>query len=68
MSSEKVVVPADKPYIFLEGEGSNVTLIQWGDFGSSSDSSTFKMYADNFVACDISFKVKFDKKTLLLFR
>jgi hypothetical protein len=58
MSREKVEIPPDKPYIVLQGESNRITLIQWGDFGDSERSATFNLYADNFVARDITFKVK----------
>ena len=58
MSSEKVVIPRDKPYIILEGESRRASVIQYGDSGSSLDSTTFKLYAGNFLARDITFKVK----------
>ena len=62
MSSEKVEISKDKPYIILEGESHSQTVIQWGDFGSSLESSTFKLYADNFMARGITFKVEYLKK------
>lgn len=58
MSSEKVTISQDKPYIILEGESRSRTVILWGDFGSSLESSTFMLYADNFMARGITFKVK----------
>lgn len=58
MSREKVEIPPDKPYIVLQGESSRLTFIQWGEFGDSGTSATFKLYADNFVARDITFEVK----------
>ncbi|XP_075663196.1 putative pectinesterase 29 [Castanea sativa] len=39
------------------------TVIQWGDFGSSLESSTFKLLADNFMAREITFKNTFDNVT-----
>ena len=58
MSSEKVEISEDKPYIILQGENRMMTVIQWGDFGRSLESSTFKLLADNFMAREITFKVK----------
>ena len=55
--SEKVLIIEGKEYIFLEGESSRKTVIQWGDSGSVIESPTFKMFADNFVASKIGFKV-----------
>ena len=46
MSSEEVEISEDKPYIILQGENRMMTVIQWGDFGSSLESSTFKLLAD----------------------
>ncbi|KAM4106781.1 hypothetical protein ACB094_04G091500 [Castanea mollissima] len=58
--NEKVIISQDKPYIILEGESPSRTVIQWGDFGSSLESSTFMLYADNFMARGITFKNTFD--------
>ena len=58
MSSEEVEISEDKPYIILQGENRMMTVIQWGDFGSSLESSTFKLLTDNFMAREITFKVK----------
>ncbi|WCJ43067.1 Pectin lyase-like superfamily protein [Euphorbia peplus] len=54
--NEKVVVPADKQFIFLQGESRRTTVIQWGDYGDSVQSSTFILNADNFVAVGITFQ------------
>ncbi|OAY42403.1 hypothetical protein MANES_09G177300v8 [Manihot esculenta] len=53
---EKVVIPGDKPFIFLQGESKDTTSIEWGESGSSTQSATFTLNADNFVAADLSFK------------
>ena len=58
MSSEKVEISEDKPYIILQGENRMMTVIQWGDFGRSLESSTFKLLTDNIMAREITFKVK----------
>ncbi|KAK9996356.1 hypothetical protein SO802_021042 [Lithocarpus litseifolius] len=58
--NEKVIISQDKPYIILEGESLSRTVIQWGDFGSTLESATFKLYADNFMARGITFKNTFD--------
>ncbi|KAM4114691.1 hypothetical protein ACJW30_04G088500 [Castanea mollissima] len=58
--NEKVEISKHKPYIILEGESRSRTVIQWGDFGSSLESSTFKLYADNFMARGITFKNTFN--------
>ncbi|KAK6919349.1 Pectinesterase, catalytic [Dillenia turbinata] len=54
--NEKVKIPREKPYILLEGESSKSTIIQYGDHGSSIESSTFTLEADNFAARHITFK------------
>ncbi|OVA13603.1 Pectinesterase [Macleaya cordata] len=53
---EKVVIPKDKPFILLEGEGRSRTMIQWGDHGQLNESPTFRSFADNFVARRVGFK------------
>ncbi|KAH7574595.1 hypothetical protein JRO89_XS03G0318000 [Xanthoceras sorbifolium] len=54
--SEKVMIPREKPFIMLDGEGQATTLIQFNDFGNSITSSTFQLRAENFVARGITFK------------
>nr|CAN67070.1 hypothetical protein VITISV_020103 [Vitis vinifera] len=53
---EKVNIPIEKPYIFLEGHGAEATIIKWGDHSETNQSATFTSSADNFVAKDISFQ------------
>ncbi|XP_042453750.1 probable pectinesterase 67 isoform X1 [Zingiber officinale] len=54
---EKVVIPEDKDYIFLRGSGKGRTAIVWDDSSTNNTlSSTFIVWADNFVAFGISFK------------
>ncbi|KAL4636595.1 hypothetical protein ACB092_03G020100 [Castanea dentata] len=53
---EKVMIVKEKPYIILKGIGKSSTVIEWGDSGNSMESSTFKLYAPNFMARDITFK------------
>ncbi|KAK6260351.1 Pectinesterase, partial [Theobroma cacao] len=53
---EKVTIPANKPCIFLEGAGSKLTSIEWGDHMDTCDSATFTSSPDNIVAKGISFK------------
>ncbi|KAL5996470.1 hypothetical protein ACLOJK_026550 [Asimina triloba] len=53
---EKVLIPEDKPFIFLEGEGAQTTIIYWGDASDTRKSPTFEVRADNFVAKYITFK------------
>lgn len=56
--SEKVSVPEDKQFIVVEGENRANTVIQWGDAGDVVKSTTFTILADNFVAKNITFKVR----------
>ena len=58
MCREKVNIPVDKLYIFLEGNGAKATIIRWNDHSEAHESATFTSLADNFVAKDISFEVK----------
>ncbi|MQM18414.1 hypothetical protein Taro_051405 [Colocasia esculenta] len=54
---EKVHVPESKPYIFLRGNGKGRTWIVWNDSSSvNSESATFTIQANNFIAFGISFK------------
>ncbi|KAM6565043.1 hypothetical protein CsatB_025041 [Cannabis sativa] len=46
---EKVVVPADKPYITISGTKASVTIITWNDSGDIFDSPTFSVLASDFV-------------------
>lgn len=61
------MIPRNKPYIILEGDPRHVTAIEYGDFGSVIDSPTFKLFADNFVARNIIFKVKIHVDSVCLF-
>ena len=58
MCREKVNIPIEKPYIFLQGNGAKATIIKWSDHDEIDQSATFVSSADNFVAKDISFQVK----------
>ncbi|XP_043718038.1 probable pectinesterase 68 [Telopea speciosissima] len=63
---EKVVVPAKKPYITFQGEGKEVTVIEWhdraGDRGPNGqqlrtyNSASVSVFANYFSARNISFK------------
>ncbi|RVW97938.1 putative pectinesterase 55 [Vitis vinifera] len=55
-TSEKVIVPKEKQFIFLEGKSRRTTIIQWRDAGNSKNSSSFILHADNFAASYITFK------------
>ncbi|KAK3017700.1 hypothetical protein RJ639_003293 [Escallonia herrerae] len=50
---EQVRIPADKPYIYLKGEGSGKTQIVWGE--TLLHSATFTSEADNIIAESITF-------------
>lgn len=52
------MIPKEKPYIVLEGDPKFPATIEYGDAGSVIGSPTFKLFADNFVARSIIFKVK----------
>ncbi|KAI6684582.1 hypothetical protein NL676_030495 [Syzygium grande] len=54
--NEKVKIPITKQYIFLEGESSETTTIQYLDAGKATEAATFQVYADNIVASNITFK------------
>ena len=57
---EKVVIPITKPYITLQGEGRNRTVITWNDTAAAVGtlmSASVVVESDHFIARDISFKV-----------
>ena len=60
--SEKVIIPQNKSFILLEGEGRQQTSIEWADHAggdsSTADSPTFAAHSADFVARDITFKVR----------
>ncbi|XVF88674.1 hypothetical protein PTKIN_Ptkin19aG0069400 [Pterospermum kingtungense] len=47
---EKIVVPADKPFITISGSKANGTVITWNDSGNIFESPTFSVLASDFVA------------------
>lgn len=58
-------IPANKSFILLEGEGRQQTSIEWADHAGggggdsgTADSPTFASYAADFMARDITFKVR----------
>lgn len=57
LSREQVLIPEDKPCIYLEGAGSNSTSIQWG----SHVNATFESNANNTAAKGITFVVKLNR-------
>ncbi|KAL9248240.1 hypothetical protein vseg_021584 [Gypsophila vaccaria] len=54
--NEKVTISQEKEYIILEGEGRRITVIQSADGGEFFKTSTFTLFASNFVARKITFK------------
>ncbi|KAM0832812.1 hypothetical protein ACQ4PT_064658 [Festuca glaucescens] len=61
---EKVLVPLNKSFILLEGEGREQAFIEWADHaGGDTDtasSPTFTSYPTDFMTRDISFKNTYD--------
>ncbi|KAK1695158.1 hypothetical protein QYE76_011855 [Lolium multiflorum] len=61
---EKVLVPLNKSFILLEGEGKDQTFIEWADHAGgdtvTASSPTFTSYPTDFMARDISFKNTYD--------
>jgi pectinesterase len=58
---EKVIIPASKPYLTLQGEGRNRTVISWHDSAASVGtlmSASVIVESDHFIARDISFRVR----------
>jgi pectin methylesterase-like acyl-CoA thioesterase len=59
--SEKVIVPSTKTNVTLQGQGYTSTIIVWNDTASSAkgtqNSASVGVFADDFVAKNISFKV-----------
>ncbi|ESW17001.1 hypothetical protein PHAVU_007G201900, partial [Phaseolus vulgaris] len=53
---EKVKIPVNKPCIFIQGRGKDVTTITFDDHVAPNSSSTFTSFSDNFVASDITFQ------------
>ncbi|KAK7356160.1 hypothetical protein VNO80_15426 [Phaseolus coccineus] len=53
---EKVQISVNKPCIFIQGQGKDVTTITFDDHLAPNTSSTFTSFSDNFVASDITFE------------
>ncbi|GLT71600.1 hypothetical protein SLA2020_436060 [Shorea laevis] len=56
--NEKVIIPREKPNIFLRGGGESrtSTRIQFSDGGSSTESAVLQVNANNFICTDIEIK------------
>ncbi|KAK4766666.1 hypothetical protein SAY87_008308 [Trapa incisa] len=57
-SSEKVIIPQEKPFIALVGKGHESTHIVWDDHESIHQSPTFTVLSDNIVVQGIGFRVR----------
>lgn len=55
---EKVTIPRDRPYIYLKGEGTRNTVLQWNAHGSIDTTATFSSLADYTIARGIKFVVR----------
>ncbi|XP_057955049.1 probable pectinesterase 29 [Malania oleifera] len=60
---EKVIIPKEKPYIYLKGEGKRKTNVVWDDHDSVVQSPTFMSMADNFFAKSITFTNSYNLPT-----
>ncbi|XP_058084041.1 probable pectinesterase 29 [Magnolia sinica] len=58
---EQVIVPIEKPFIMLEGDGPRSTIISWGDAEDLIASATFSVWAGNFVARRITFENTYNR-------
>lgn len=52
------MIPRDKPFIYLKGEGKRTTLIVWNASDNIATGATFSSEADNTLAQDITFTVR----------
>ncbi|XP_047938694.1 probable pectinesterase 29 [Salvia hispanica] len=52
---EQVVIPYDKPFIYLKGAGRKKTFIVWNGHGPINETATFVAQADNILARGITF-------------
>ncbi|KAK3194304.1 hypothetical protein Dsin_025614 [Dipteronia sinensis] len=58
---EKITIPYNKPYIFLEGAGIKSTSVEWSDHDKTDTSSTFTCIPDNILVKGITFKNTYNK-------
>ncbi|EXB53028.1 Putative pectinesterase 10 [Morus notabilis] len=59
--TEKVTIPPDKSYIFLQGLGREKTIVTFFDHERTDTSATFSSSSDNVVAKGISFKNSYNR-------
>ncbi|KAL6582000.1 hypothetical protein OROMI_006014 [Orobanche minor] len=52
---EQVIIPFDKPYIYLQGAGKRKTIVVWDAHDSTATSGTFTSQADNIIAKSLTF-------------
>ena len=55
---EKIIVPANKPFITISGTKASRTKITWSDGGSILDSATLTVLASHFVARSLTIQVR----------
>ncbi|XP_027936301.1 putative pectinesterase 52 [Vigna unguiculata] len=61
---EMVNIPVDKPCIFIQGQGADVTTITYDDHSAVNTSATFSAFSNNVVASDITFLNSYGLETL----
>lgn len=54
---EKVTIPPEKPFIYLEGADRSNTVITFDDHQQTDTSATFTSYPPNIIARGITFEV-----------
>ncbi|XP_038889344.1 probable pectinesterase 66 [Benincasa hispida] len=57
---EKVTIPQEKPFIYLEGAGRSNTVITFNDHQQTDTSATFTSYPPNIIARGITFENSFN--------
>ncbi|ESQ38732.1 hypothetical protein EUTSA_v10029493mg, partial [Eutrema salsugineum] len=63
--NEKIVIPREKQKIIMQGNTSEV-IIQYNDAGQSNSSGPIIVYAEYFVAINITFKIKVAPSIILM--
>ncbi|CAH2041557.1 unnamed protein product [Thlaspi arvense] len=61
--NEKIQIPADKQKIIMQGKTTSEVIIQYNDAGESNASGPIIVYAEYFVAINITFKNTYNKIT-----